>query len=96
MSGTIKVLNEEITISDNKSVDVALSSFSGYLGFAGEVAEQFGGTVGKTVGLVFAITGGVVTGVFDKNLNPQKEYDNVIGTALVGYESGVLGAVQVN
>ncbi|MDD3009480.1 MAG: LysM peptidoglycan-binding domain-containing protein [Arcobacter sp.] len=92
MSGLIKIEDYEVTVSENKSSDIALSSFGGYLGFVGEMSEQFGGTAGKTIGLVFAVSGGVITGVFDKELNPQKEYDNLIGTALIGYELGILGA----
>jgi hypothetical protein len=42
MSGTIKILNEEVNLSDNKSQDIALASFSGYLGFVGEVSSQYG------------------------------------------------------
>ncbi len=92
MSGLIKIEDYEVTVSENKSSDIALSSFGGYLGFVGEMSEQFGGTAGKTIGLVFAVSGGVITGVFDKELNPQKEYYNLIGTALIGYELGILGA----
>lgn len=73
MDGIIKINGEEVVISENKSADIGLSSFSGYLGFD--------------------VSGGIITGVFDKNLNPQKEYDNIIGTALVGYGTGILGSI---
>jgi Ca2+-binding RTX toxin-like protein len=92
MSGVIKINGVELTISDNKSSDIALASFSGYLGFVGEIITQYGGSPGKTIGLVFDVSGGVITGVFDKNLNPQKEYSAIIGTALAGYGSTALGA----
>lgn len=92
MSGSIKIMGADVTISENKSSDIALASFSGYIAFVGEMAARFGGTPGKTVGLVFNLSGGVVTSVFDKNMNPQKEYDNVVGAALVGYAGGFLGA----
>lgn len=93
MSGLIEINGEEIEVfTENSTSDVALSAFSGYMGFTGEMASQYGGTPGKVVGLVFDVSGGVITGVFDKNLNPKKEYDNVIGTALVGYGAGAFGA----
>ncbi len=92
MSGSIKIMGVNVEIPENKSSDIALASFSGYLGFVGEMSSQYGGAPGKTIGLIFAISGGVITGVFDKNLNPQKEYDNVVGAALVGYAGGFLGA----
>ena len=44
MSGTIKIGGVELTISDNKSSDIAFASFSGYMGFTGELASKFGGT----------------------------------------------------
>ncbi|PHQ64674.1 MAG: hypothetical protein COB99_08360, partial [Sulfurimonas sp.] len=92
MAGTIKILGEELSISDNNSSDFIISGYSGYMGFVGEVTTQYGGTPGKIVGLTIAVSSGVITGVFDKNMNPQHEYDNVIGTAVVGYVSGWAGA----
>ncbi len=50
MSGLIKIEDYEVTVSENKSSDIALSSFGGYLGFVGEISEQFGGIAGKTIG----------------------------------------------
>ena len=35
MSGLIKIEDCEITVSENKSSDIALSAFSGYLGKRG-------------------------------------------------------------
>lgn len=92
MSGIIKIGDQNLTISDNKSADVGLASFSGFLGFVGEMSARYGGTPGKIIGLVYAVSGGILTGVFDKNLNPQKEYDNVIGTAMIGFAAGWAGA----
>jgi hypothetical protein len=80
MSGTIKIGGVELTISDNNSSDIALASFSGYMGFTGEIISQYGGIPGKIVGLVFDVSGGVITGVFDSKINSQKQYDNIIGT----------------
>lgn len=57
MSGFVKESGQEIKIfTENNSSDIALSSFSGYMGFTGEIAKQYGGTPGKTVGLVFAVS----------------------------------------
>ena len=93
MSGVIKIDGKGYELfSENSSSDIALSSFSGYLGFTGEIAAQYGGTPGKMVSVVFAVSGGVISGVFDTELHPLKEYDNIIGTALAGYAAGEIGA----
>lgn len=92
MSGTIEIQGEKLTISENKSSDIALSSFSGLIGFVGELSTSYGGTPGKIIGLIYAVSGGIVTGVFDKNMNPQKELDNIIGTAAIGLAASWAGA----
>jgi len=92
MNGIIKLNGTELSISDNKSSDIALSSFSGYVGFVGEVSTRYGGTPGKTIGLVLNISSGIIAGTFDSNLNKSKEVDNIIGTAVVGYGVGWAGA----
>jgi hypothetical protein len=43
MSGTVKILGEEITISENNNSDFIMSGYSGYMGFVGEVSSQYGG-----------------------------------------------------
>jgi hypothetical protein len=92
MAGTINLLGEELSISKNTAGDYITAGYSGYMGFVGEVASQYGGAPGKIAGLVIGISSGVITGVFDKNMNPQKEYDNVIRTAATGFAFGWSGA----
>jgi len=59
MAGTIKILGEELSISDNNNSDFIMSGYSGYMGFAGEIATQYGGSPGKIAGLVIAVSSGV-------------------------------------
>ena len=73
------------------SSDIGLGTFSGYIGFIGETSSQFGGTPGKVIGGVFAVVGGVITGGFDSQLNPNKEFDNLVGSALLGLGSAWMG-----
>ena len=48
MNGTIKIGEEEIIISDNKTGDYILAGFSGYMGLVSGIA-------GKKVGLILYI-----------------------------------------
>nr|WP_314869207.1 calcium-binding protein [uncultured Campylobacter sp.] len=77
-----------------------MSAFSGYLAFSGSLLENAGkiaGTVAKATpyGKIFAVTDGVISGVFDANGNPDKSMNDVIGTAataiLMGEALGALG-----
>ena len=83
-----------------KSQKIAMSAFSGYLAFSGSLLENAGkiaGTVAKATpyGKIFAVTDGVISGVFDANGNPDKSMNDVIGTAataiLMGEALGALG-----
>jgi hypothetical protein len=40
MSGTVKILGEEVAISGNNNSDFIMS---GYMGYVGEVSSQYGG-----------------------------------------------------
>ena len=91
MAGNTNIFGVEIVISDNKAGDFITSGFSGYMGFVGEVSTQYGGGPGKVAGVVISVSSGIIGGVFDKNMNPQKEFDNVIGTAAIGFAAGWAG-----
>jgi len=64
MSGTIKVGDTNITITDNHSSDIALASFSGYIATTAELSEKYGGQPGKKVAIVLKTTDGIVTGTY--------------------------------
>ncbi len=53
MNGIIKIDGVDLNITDNGSHDYALASFSGYLGFTGELATQYGGNAGKNLSTVY-------------------------------------------
>ncbi|RXJ69312.1 hypothetical protein CRV08_04700 [Halarcobacter ebronensis] len=90
---SVGIDNEEITfLSKNGSSDFALASFSGYMSFTGQMAEKYGGAPGKLTSVVFSVSDGVITGTFDQNLNPQKDFDDVVGTALFSYGAAESGA----
>jgi len=76
---------------DISSSDIGLGAFSGYIGYIGETSAQYGGGPGKIIGGIFAVVGGVITGGFDSQLNPNKELDNLVGSSVLGLSSGWLG-----
>jgi len=49
MSGTIKVGDTNITITDNHSSDIALASFCGYIATTAELSAKYGGQPGEKV-----------------------------------------------
>jgi hypothetical protein len=74
---------------------------SGYLAFNGGIIEEGMkkagyAAKGTAIGKVYAITDGVISGVFDKQGNPDKSTSDVIGTAataiLMGKVSSSIGA----
>lgn len=89
MSGTSKTIL--LTNNDIASSDIAFSSFSGYIGFIGEVSAQYGGTPGKIISVVLGVSSGIITGAFDHKLNPNKEMDNITGAVVAGIGAGWIG-----
>gem|GEM_PF-3230009 len=81
-----------------KSQKIAMSAFSGYLAFSGSLLENAGkiaGTVAKATpyGKIFAVTDGIISGVFDANGNPDKSMNDVVGTAATGILMGEIGGI---
>ncbi|CUU77667.1 hypothetical protein [Campylobacter hyointestinalis] len=78
-------------MGNNSSVgkDIAMVNLSGHLAFASEMAKQFGNTT--LISKIFSVTDGIISGVFDKNGNPDKGMESVIGTAVVAWEMGAIG-----
>ena len=65
MNGTIKIGGEEIIISDNKPGDYILAGFSGYMGLVS-------GIDGKKIGLILDVKNGIISAVFDQNMNNKE------------------------
>ncbi|XOB62703.1 hypothetical protein ACMC56_02575 [Campylobacterota bacterium DY0563] len=60
MSGTLIIREEfELEINENKPSDINLATFSGYIAFTGEIAEQFAYQVGKKINLIAKVVDGV-------------------------------------
>jgi Ca2+-binding RTX toxin-like protein len=79
---------------------VAFASFSGYMSFSGEITEQslrFLGNgaknlLGQNINGVFQIADGVITGLFDRNMNPNESFSQMFierGLELAASEIGI-------
>ena len=99
---TIKVEDQNYTVWDRNitSDEIALSSFSGMMGFVGELSSQalekyddiLVDIIGKRISVVFSVVDGVINGVFDANMNPDKSLDTLIGTQVLAWGMGEVGA----
>lgn len=70
---------------------------------AGEITEAVGETmkkeygsalmklVGKRINAIFSVASGVITGAFDKNMNPDKSLDEIIVPLAIDYAAGSIG-----
>ena len=76
----------------------ALATFSGYLAFTSGLLDygiKIANSAASTTpyGKIFSVVDGVINGVFDKNGNPDKSMEDVIGTVITSYlTSAALGA----
>ena len=76
----------------------ALATFSGYLAFTSGLLDygiKIANSAANTTpyGKIFSVVDGVINGVFDKNGNPDKSMEDVIGTVITSYlTSAALGA----
>ncbi|SUX09577.1 Ig family protein [Campylobacter sputorum subsp. bubulus] len=89
---------EVVVFDKNTGKTVALASFSGYLALSGGMISkglEAAGSVtkGTIIGKIYAITDGVISGVFDKQGNPDKNSTDVIGTSATAMLIGEIGAV---
>lgn len=80
----------EVVIKDSTGKDVAMSAFSGYLAFSGNLLKEGlshadAVVKGTLLGKAYSIVDGVVSGVFDAQGNPDKSMNDVIGTAATAY-----------
>ena len=99
--GIIEIYGQEIQILDKNitSDEVAFSSFSGLMGFVGQLGEEVIGkygldkVLGRKFGTVFDIVDGTINAIFDGNMNPDKSLEKLIGTQLIAYGAGELGAL---
>ncbi len=97
---TIKVQDQNYTIVDKNitSDEIAFSSFSGMMGFVGELGKQtiekygLNALYGSRFGRVFDVVDGVINGVFDSNMNPDKSLEKLIGTQFLAWAPGEIGA----
>ncbi len=97
----IKVEEQSYTVIDKNitSDEIAFSSFSGMMGFVGqlgnEVITKYGlDTIyGSKFGRVFDVVDGVINAVFDSNINPDKDLEKLIGTQFLAFVPGEIGAV---
>ena len=97
---TIETQNQEYTIWDRNitSDEIAFSSFSGMMGFVGqlgnEVIKKYGlnALYGSRFGRVFDVADGVINGIFDANMNPDKSLKKLIGTQFLAWGAGEIGA----
>ena len=76
----------EVVIKDSTGKDIAMSAFSGYLAFSGNLLKEGlshadAVVKGTLLGKAYSIVDGVVSGVFDAQGNPDKSMNDVIGTA---------------
>ncbi|MSN96474.1 hypothetical protein F1B92_04695 [Campylobacter sp. FMV-PI01] len=88
---------EGIVFDKNSGKTIALSSFSGYLAISGGIINEglkAAGAVtkGTAIGKIYAITDGIISGVFDKQGNPDKSMNDVVGTAATAILMGEAGA----
>lgn len=101
--GKIVINGEEYQVYDSNvtSDEIALSSFSGYMAFSGQMTEEvskkfdnvFDKLIGKKISLVFSLADGVINAVFDKNMNPQKEWDAILGARAIEFGMAKTGGV---
>ena len=82
----------------DKSKTIALSTFSGYLAFTSGLLQDsknmvFATTKTLPMGIIFSVVDGVINGVFDKYGNPNKSFNDVIGTVLTSYFTGKVGGL---
>lgn len=99
---TITVVNyvDKNTSKENfdNSRTYALATFSGYLAFTSGLLDygiKIANIAANTTpyGKIFSVVDGVINGVFDKNGNPDKSMEDVIGTVITSYlTSAALGA----
>ena len=76
----------EVVIKDSTGKDIAMSAFSGYLAFSGNLLKEGlshadAVVKGTLLGKAYSIVDGVVSGVLDAQGNPDKSMNDVIGTA---------------
>lgn len=88
---------EAVVVDKNSRKIIALSSFSGYMAFSGGVISEGMKASAETAkatiaGKVFTVTDGVISGVFDKQGNPDKSMNDVLGTAATAILVGEAGA----
>ena len=87
----------EVVIKDSTGKDIAMSAFSGYLAFSGNLLKEGlshadAVVKGTLLGKAYSIVDGVVSGVFDAQGNPDKSMNDVIGTAATAILVGEAGA----
>ena len=87
----------EVVIKDSTGKDIAMSAFSGYLAFSGNLLQEGlshadAVVKGTLLGKAYSIVDGVVSGVFDAQGNPDKSMNDVIGTAATAILVGEAGA----
>ena len=87
----------EVVIKDSTGKDIAMSAFSGYLAFSGNLLKEGlshadAVVKGTLLGKAYSIVDGVVSGVFDVQGNPDKSMNDVIGTAATAILVGEAGA----
>ena len=87
----------EVVIKDSTGKDIAMSAFSGYLAFSGNLLQEGlshadAVVKGTLLGKAYSIVDGVVYGVFDAQGNPDKSMNDVIGTAATAILVGEAGA----
>ena len=78
------------TNGNEMSLSAGMATFSGYMAFSGRVL----GSGVSTIGVIFSVADGVITGAFDKHGNPDKSFDRIIGTAVMAWASAELGAIS--
>lgn len=93
MSGIARLGEFDVVIAENGSNDYANANFSGYLGYMGTIAQEYGGTAGRKVGLVFQVTDGVITGVFDPYFTTKHQSQ---GTGIGLYMSQEMVSKKMN
>lgn len=63
---------KEVVVKDTTGKEIAMSAFSGYLAFSGNLLKEGlnyadAAIKGSLVGKIYSIADGVITGVFDKH-----------------------------
>ncbi|MFA6757425.1 MAG: LysM domain-containing protein, partial [Sulfurospirillaceae bacterium] len=98
----IAVGSEEYIVFDGNitSDEIAFSAFSGYMALSGETARQVLAQYGEDIAKfgiktnwVFAVSDGVITGIFDANMNPDKELTQIITERIIEIGTGYLGSL---